>query len=243
LKDSIELNNTDNSRQILLLGGITGFLACGAILFDIIYGSITHTNLAELPKTAVEFFNLFNKNIFMGLYNLDIINAGIYFVSLPFYFSLAVLHKKNNFYMAIFAVALYFTGTAVFLANNCSLPMVELSGKFFSASSDQEINIIAIAGESLLAKGSHGSPGTFLSMFILSISGIIMSLIILKAGIINKKIALAGVIGNPILLIYILMVTFRPETKSIAMLIAAPGGLLNLVWMTSLSIKLLRVQN
>jgi hypothetical protein len=62
----------------------------------------------------------------MGLYNLDIFNAGIYFVSLSFYFSLAVLHKKQNYYMAIFAATLYFTGTAVILDVNNELEFEEV---------------------------------------------------------------------------------------------------------------------
>ncbi len=62
----------------------------------------------------------------------------------------------------------------------------------------------------------------------------------LDGDIFSKKIGYIGVIGNVLLLPYIFMVTFIPEVESLAIIIAAPGGLLVLAWVLLLGRTLLK---
>jgi hypothetical protein len=56
----------------------------------------------------------------------------------------------------------------------------------------------------------------------------------------KKTVSCFGIIGNTLLLAYILLVTFVPSIESIAVAIAAPGGLASLAWLLMVGIKLIR---
>ena len=220
------------------MGSVSGILAAAVLLFDIVYGS---AGIDKLPATADAIFSHFKKGLFSGLYHLDFINAVLCTVSLPLYFSLALIHKKQGHDTALLAAALYFCGTAVFLACNSALPMAELSNRYSGAASAGESNMILAAAEAVLVKGRHSGPGIFPAMLLQSSGSILISFIMLKSRIIGRKTALAGVIGNPLLLVYVFLVSFFPETGSIAMIFALPGGLLNLAWMTGIIVSLINM--
>jgi hypothetical protein len=50
-----------------------------------------------------------------------------------------------------------------------------------------------------------------------------------------------GIIGNVLMLIYIIMVTFMAAIEKMALLFAMPGGLLLMAWMIMFSIKLFKL--
>lgn len=82
--------------------------------------------------------------------------------------------------------------------------------------------------------------GVFVGFILSSISSLAMSVIMFKAKTIKKVFAYFGIIGYSILAVYVTLVTFIPETESIAVMIAAPGGLLVLAWMFMIGIILIK---
>lgn len=50
-----------------------------------------------------------------------------------------------------------------------------------------------------------------------------------------------GIIGNSLMVIYIIMVTFMPAVEKMALLFAMPAGLLLMAWMIMFTIKLLKL--
>ena len=50
-----------------------------------------------------------------------------------------------------------------------------------------------------------------------------------------------GIAGNLLLGAYLILVTFLPQVKDMAMAFAAPGGLLAIGWMLLLALRLLRL--
>lgn len=234
-----------NERQwksVYIFGGVAAILSLVAVVVDIVIGSSTGGNLSQLPQTAVERFSQFQQNAWLGLYNLDLLNAVNQLISIPVYFALYTALRKTNKPYAMFGLILFLLGTTIFVANNTALPMLELSNKYAAADEPQKA-MFAAAGEAMLARGEHGSLGAFFSFLLPTLSALIFSLVMLGGNVFSKANAYVGILGNALMLIYIVLVTFAPTVKDMAMAFAMPGGLLLLVWMILFTIRLFTLEN
>lgn len=227
-------------RKIIRIGGYAAILAFLLTVTDIIFGSISSRNLSELPQTALERFSEFQQNSMLGLYHLDLLNVIISLVMVPLYFALFAVHRKSSLPYAAIALVIAFIGTTVFISTNTALPMLELSNKYFAAGDETQRTLIAAAGESLIVRGEHGSLGVFIGFTLSTLSSILMSFVMLNGKVFKKVVSYFGIIGNISLLTYILLVTFVPSIESMAVAIAAPGGLAALVWLLMIGIKLIK---
>ncbi len=227
-------------KNVYTLGGLAAILSLVAVVADIIIGSSTGGNLSELPQTAVERFSQFQQNTWLGLYNLDLLNAVNQLISIPVYFALYAALCKTNKPFALFGLIIFLLGTTIFVANNTALPMLELSNKYAAADEHQKA-LIAAAGEAMLARGEHGSFGAFFSFLLPTLSALVFSFVMLQGNVFSKANAYIGIFGNALMLVYVVLVTFAPAIKDIAMAFAMPGGLLLLAWMVMITIRLFRL--
>lgn len=233
-------SNESQWKSIYIVGGIAAILSLVAVVLDIFIGSATGGNLTELPQTAVERFAQFQQNAWLGLYNLDLLNTVNQLISIPVYFALYAALRKTNKPYALLALIIFLLGTAIFVSNNTALPMLELSRKYALADETQK-TLLAAAGEAMLVRGEHGSLGVFFSFLLPTLSALVFSLVMLKGKVFSKASAYIGILGNVLMLIYVVLVTFAPTVKNMAMTIAMPGGLLLLAWMVMLTLRLFRL--
>jgi len=241
LKQEHTKNAENQWKRIYMIGGVTALIVTLATLFDIIIGTILGGDLSAVPKSAIERFAQFQDNWLLGLYYLDGLNMATTILLIPTYFALCAAHRKVNIGYTLLAAITYFIGAAVFITNNAALSMLELSGRYFTTTSEIEKSLIAAAGEAMISRGVHGSFGAFPGFFLTSIGSIVMSIGMLKGKVFSKVNAYIGILGTTLLLIYIILVTFVPSIKSVAVIVAAPGGLLALGWMIMFTIKLFRL--
>ena len=225
-----------------MIGAITTIIVLCGIVLDMIVGTITGGDISSLPQTAIDRFNQFNNNWILGLYNLDLLNVIIQIITIPSIFAIYIAHKRTDNGYALLALILFLIGATIFITGNTALPMFELSKKYFSAISDAQKNLIAAAGESMLAKGAHGSLGVFIGFALPTFSNILISHVMIKGQIFAKATSYIGFVGNILLLLYIVMVTFYPATEKVALMIAMPGGLLAMAWMIMYMIKLFKLR-
>jgi hypothetical protein len=190
----------------------------------------------------VERFSQFQQNAWLGLYNLDLLNAVNQLISIPVYFALYAALRKTNKPYAMFGLILFLLGTTIFVANNTALPMLELSNKYAVADGPQKA-MLAAAGEAMLARGEHGSLGAFFSFLLPTLAALMLSLVMVQGKIFSKANAYIGIVGNALMLVYVVLVTFAPTVKDMAMAFAMPGGLLLLVWMFLFTIRLFTLGN
>jgi hypothetical protein len=236
-------NSRNQFRSIYLIGAIATIIVLCGIVLDMIVGSIvTGGDISSLPQTAIDRFNQFKNNWILGLYSLDLLNVIIQIITIPSIFAIYIAHKRTDNGYALLALILFLIGTTVFISGNIALPMFELSEKYFSAISDAQKNLIAAAGESMLAKGTHGSLGVFIGFALPTFSSILISHVMIKGQIITKATSYIGFVGNILLLLYIVLVTFYPATEKVAVMIAMPGGLLVMAWMITYMIKLFKLR-
>jgi drug/metabolite transporter superfamily protein YnfA len=131
----------------------------------------------------------------------------------------------------------------VFITNNAALSMLDLSQKFQTTETIEQKNVFAAAGEALLSKGAHGSIGVFPGFVLITLSELLISLAMLKGVMFSKATAYFGIFGTTLLFIYLILVTFVPSSKEFAILLAAPGGILSLIWMILFTFRLFKLSN
>jgi hypothetical protein len=232
----------NESRLIYKIGAIASIFVLAGILTDIAVGMVTGGDITSLPKTAVERFNQMYQNPLMGLYNMDFLNAINQLIFIPAYFALFTAHKNTSLkWEAKLAFIIFLAGSILFIAGNTSLTILDLSNKFASTDSESQKMLYAAAGETMLAKGAHGSFSVLIGFALPNIAGILMSLVMIKGGIFGKKASYAGLAGSILLVVYLFLVTFAPGVDKMATAFAMPGGILMLIWIVSFTITLFRL--
>jgi len=229
-------------KSIYMFGCITTLLVIIGSLLDIIIGMTLGGDLSAIPKTAIERFSQFDSNWLLGLYNLDTLNLTTGILMIPTYLALYVAHRRGNNVLIKLALIIFIIGTAVFITNNTALPMLELSKNYFASTSETQKTLLAAAGEAMLARGAHASPGAFLGFVLSTIASIVMSIGMLKGKIFSKATAYVGILGGALLFVYLVLVTFVPNIETMAMMFATPGGLLSMTWMIMFVIRFFKLR-
>jgi len=236
------MDNSDKQWKVIYkTGAVTTIIVLCGIILDMVVGTITGGNIAELPQTAIERFNQFRENGLLGLYNLDLLNIINQIILIPSIFALYAAHRNTNKPFALLSLILFLVGTTIFVTSNTALTMLDLSQKYFAASSEEQRILLAAAGEAMLAKGSHGSFGVFIGFALPTFANLLMSWVMLKGSIFSRANSYFGIIGNSLMVIYIIMVTFMPAVEKMATVFAMPAGLLLMTWMIMFTIKLLKL--
>jgi hypothetical protein len=192
--------------------------------------------------TAVDWFELFQDNWFFGLRNLgllpNILNLSL---SIPIFLALYEAHKHTNKTYAALAIVLSFVGTAIYLSNNAAFPMLTLSAKYATATTDAQRTLLAAAGEAILARGEDFTPGAFIGFLFGELAIVIISLVMLRGGVFSKATAYAGLLGGLFLALFTIWSTFIPVFFEISMIVALNGGLLSIAWYVLTARKLFQI--
>jgi hypothetical protein len=231
-------NSSKQWANLYRLGAITTVIVLLGIILDMVVGSITGADISALPQTAVERFNQFKDNPLLGLYTLDLLNTIIQIIFIPSIFAIYAAHRKVSNPSALLSLILSLAGTTIFVTGNTALTMLDLSQKYFAATSDEQRLLISAAGEAMLAKGEHGSLGVFFGFAMIPFANAMMSGVMLNGNVFSRATSYIGIIGNSLMVIYVVLVTFIPAVEKTAMVFAMPAGLLVMVWMIMFTIKL-----
>lgn len=229
-------------KGIYASGGLFTSLVIFLILLDMVGGIVTGSDLTAMPATARDRFIQLQDNPMLGLYNLDLLNLIIQVLMIPVFFALYASLRKNTRGEAFLSLVIFLVGVAVYLGSNPALPMFELSFKWLNTNNEILKNQYIAAGESILASGSHGSLGAFSGYALITIAGLLMSWSMASGRVFNRKTYTMGIAGNALLLLYLIAVTFIPPLGRYALLVALPGGLLTLAWMTLFGLRLFKLR-
>ena len=228
-------------ERIYRFGGIAAILCIGGTLFDIGFGSFTSGNITKLPQDALGRFAELHENVLLGLYHFDLLNVVISLFMLPVFFAVSAAHRRVNLPYAALAFMVLFTGTLVFVATNSGLAMLELTRRYYAATEGTQQSALIAAGEALLVKSKHGSLGTFSGFFLSSLGSLSMALVIARGKQFGQAAAWTGVTGTGFLFLYILLLALFPTLEAFAVALAAPGGILSLVWLILIAVKLVKM--
>ncbi len=231
---------TKNKKNIFRFAGICSILIILLTLMDIIVGTSLGGDLTAIPQTAVERFAQLQHQPWLGLYYLDLLNLTTTILMIPVFIALYYSMKKKKDILLTVTLVIFAIGTLVFIRNNAAIPMYSLSRQFAQSTLSQQTTLLT-NGEKLLAMGAHGSVGVFPGFALCNLSSILLSICMIQGNQFSRKIGIIGLIGTSLLLVYLFLVTFVPDMKSIAMGLAAPGGILSLIWMILYTKQLFRL--
>jgi hypothetical protein len=151
-----------------------------------------------------------------------------------------VLRKVSKSGMAI-ALILALLGIAIFFATNNPFSMLSLSSKFAAATTDVERSTLLAAGEAILANTNQRVVGGFnIGFFLVSIAGLIVSSVMLRAISFTRLTAYAGILAFGLSLVDYLRQVLT-TSAIIALLVILPGALLLVVWFSLVGRRLLQL--
>jgi len=201
---------------------------------------------AEMPRSAVDWFALLQRYPFVGLNLLglrDLVNyclVGLLFLALG-----AALWRTHKSAMAV-ALASSLVGIAVYLSTNQAFAMLTLSRQYAAATSETQRSTLKAAGEALLAIHNPGVPfqglGFYASLLLVTISGLILSLVMLRSGVFGRVTAWTGILANALMLGLLLILVVAPAAGPV--LLAIPpsvSAVFRIVWYLSSAITLWRL--
>lgn len=226
------------------LAGVTALLAILVAVTDI---SLTFLPAGAEPPgtmTAVDWFSLFQDNWFMGLRNLGLLpNILTLCLLIPTFLALYLVHRHVNPAYAALAVIISLVGTAIYLSNNAAFPMWALSTKYAAATTEAQRNLLAAAGEAVLARGEDFQPGSLIGFLFAELATFLISFVMLRGGFFSRATAYAGIIGGSFLAIFTIWMTFIPVMFNVAMIVAMIGGLASIVWYAMTARRLFQLGN
>jgi hypothetical protein len=242
LEDNVTNSRNDDSKWngFYKLGGMA---ALGAVLVGILEIAITFLPGGNVPhETMLAWFVLFQRNGFMGLRDLGLLNMFLNALSILTYFALYATHRKGKDQpYAALAMVVAFLGVGVFFATNRAFPMLALSNRYAAATTEAQRMILEAAGQSLLSVGQSHTPGTFLAFSLSEVAGILISIVMLRNKIFSTVNAYAGILGFGILLIFEFIASFVSGLIVITMILAMFGGLLSMIWYILIARKLFQI--
>lgn len=229
------MNNDDmvdsKVKSLYQFAGWAALIAMAANLLDVVLGFGETDIMAYGTKTASDWFSMYQKNWFEGLYTLGILNIVYMIAMIPVYVALFVAHRRTDRIYAGMAMVVFFIGMASYISNNAAIPMLVLSVKHAAAVMDSQKAVFMAAGEAVLARGEDFTPGSFIGLIFGGIAAITISFVMLRGRIFGKATAWIGIIGFTFLSVFTILATFVPVLYHVAFYgFGMIGGLLALAW-------------
>jgi hypothetical protein len=234
-------------KGVYKMGGVAALTA--VLLFRRYFGVEMLTfkgfGLFDVPETApvhaAEWFALFQDNWFVGLtlFNLfDLVNYVL--VGLIFLALFGALKRSHEGVMTT-ALALGFTGIAVYLTSNRAFAMLSLSHQHAAAAEAEQTMLLA-AGEAMLAVDNPGlirsGAGGSIGLFLVIVAGFLISWVMLRSAVFNKAAAYAGLLANGLMLFYFAVLIVAPAVTWLPASLSAP---FRLAWYVLIAVRLFRL--
>ena len=183
-------------RSLYKAGGVSALIIGTLLLIETIaYIATSAPSLAD----AVGWFNLFHNNRFVGLVDFGILELYGLILFVPMFLALyAVLRRASESYMAIASI-LAIVGIAVNFATCKLFSLLTLSDLYAAASTAAVKSQFLAAGQATLAVGALGGIGGSVEGGIpLAVSGLIISIIMLRSNILGRAVGYLGILANGI---------------------------------------------
>ena len=222
------MNHTDAAgkakpawKGLYRLGGVAALIA--ALVFRRnISAELWLVGIARdiAPATAAEWFALLQNSPVLGLALLDVFDVVNYaLIGLILLALCRALYQLAPGVMVLSAV-LAVTGVAVYFASNQAFAMLALSQQFAAATAEGQRTALLAAGEALLAINSHGG-GKYLSLFLVTLAGLLVSVVMLRSTVFGKTTAWIGVVAHGIGLCFFVALAMAPSLMALPPSISA----------------------
>jgi len=224
----------------------TFYLVSSICVFTALAVMFAEMLITLLPDGAYEhltvgnLLDLYNRNWFMGMRYMGFINIIATTLMIPVFFSLFGVHRKSNRVFAGFALILTLVSYAIFISDNVSFPLLNLSRKYLLSYTNNYRSLILSSAEALFAKGASHTSGTFPGFFLSEIGTILFCIIMIKGNIFRKRTGVIGLIAFAFLFIFEIISSFIISLYNEALIFAIIGGIFALTWYGLVGLELLK---
>jgi hypothetical protein len=223
-------------RSLYRFGAVAAFIVAILTVIEVIVFT-----LYPQPSTVSGWFELFQVSPIIGLvdfWGLEVLMYAMY--AIVFLALYVVLRKVDKSGMAI-AFTLALLGIAIFFSTNNPFSMLSLSSKYAAATTDLQRSTLLGAGEAVLGNTNQRIVGGFnIGFFLVSIAGLIVSSVMLRATSFRRLTAYVGILAFGFSLADYLRQAFT-SSVIIALLLILPGALLIVVWFSLVGRRLLKL--
>jgi hypothetical protein len=171
-------------KVLYKFGGVAALSMVGIIVIQLI---VFMTAPPPLEGSAIDWFGLFQANKLIGLIGFELLMIIYVILSIPVTLSLYhSLRRTDQAFTALYVV-LSLIGVMSFIAARPAFEMLSLSDQFAAATTEAQRSTLLAAGEATVA-AFHGT--SFHVSYVLgSLSGLIISFIMLRSNIFSKATA------------------------------------------------------
>jgi hypothetical protein len=224
-------------KELFVVGGIAAMLAGLLTLSEVIGFSF-----CPQPVTIQEWFLLFNRNLFIGLFSFWGLEVLMYLMFILVFLALYVVLRKYNEGRMMIALALALLGIAIFLATNNPVSMLSLSNLYATATTEVEKETILAAGQAVLTNTNQRVVDGFnMGLFLVAVAGLLVSSVMVVSKEFSNKTAFIGILANGLTLAdYIREVL--TSSPVIALLVILPNALFLIIWFLMVGRRLYRLQ-
>jgi len=220
-------------KGLYKLGGLAALLVAMLTLSEVIV-------LAFYPQpgTVSGWFLLFQSHKLIGLLSFWGLEVPMYLMFLLVFLALFLVLKKDNEGLMIIAMIFALLGIGIFLATNNPFSMLSLSNQYAAARTDVERSTFLAAGQAMLANTNQRAVGGFnTGFFLVSVAGLIVSLVMLQGNSFTKLTAYVGIVANALSLGDYLRQALT-SSATVALLVILPNALFLVIWFVLVGLRL-----
>lgn len=195
-----------------------------------------------VPKSIPDLFELIQRNrivVVLQAFALDLV-AAVFRIPLLIALFIALIKVKKSFLTLTVSIILAIIGIAVYFSYNGVFSMVYLSDQFAMANDDAIKQQLLAAGHAFLSSFNANGTQPFMAFTLYAISGILISMVMLRSPDFGKTVAWIGIVGN--------VLELGPPTGlypeiwgKIDPVLIGIGGVFLMVWYTLIAVKLLKL--
>ena len=224
-----------------MIGAVAAMLTLAGTVLDIALTMLPGWGPETVPTGAAAWLAQLSAEPWLGLRNLDLLNALLALIGLPMYVALFGAHRHRESTLSLLALVVIAVGAAVFVSNNVALPMLELART--AAASGAISPAFEAAAQTLLARGAHGSLGALPGFLISEIGTLLFAIALVRSRVLGRAAGTLALVGTSLLALYTVAITISPGESALVMAIAMPGGLLMMAWYVMVARGLLRLDD
>jgi hypothetical protein len=177
----------ENNNPYRKFYSVAGYLALGLVAIILIQFFVFIAWQPPVNGSTADWFKLFQSNKWVGLLSFEFLLIIYNLLSIPLYISFYLLLRRFNRPLMLLFISTSFLSIICFISARPAFEMLYLSDKYALASTGSIQNMLLAAGEILLAQ-FHGTA--FQVSYVLgSLSGIIVSIVMLKTNLFSKTTA------------------------------------------------------
>ncbi|MBS3912863.1 MAG: DUF4386 family protein [Bacteroidetes bacterium] len=170
------------------------------VLFAIIPFQAVIYFISPPPTTVIEYFNLFQKNIFLGLLDLDLSLTVDNLIFIPVYIGLYFLFKERSKVLVTTGLIFSIVSVTLYVISREALfSMLNLSNQYAIATSETERTVLLTVGQTMLT--IYNGTCFNVSYFLGGVNIILFSIAMLKSDLFTKFTGWLGLIMGILMLV------------------------------------------